>query len=64
MGADTQNARLFIVKSRGHFRAGFDPIAAATHYIAAPGTLDPDFTRIAYKRVRRPIWPLDENPWE
>ncbi|MCP5152664.1 MAG: M81 family metallopeptidase [Ectothiorhodospiraceae bacterium] len=63
VGIDPRARRLVVVKSFNHFRAAFDPIAAATLYVAAPGTLDPDFTRIPYRRIPRPIWPLDPDPW-
>jgi microcystin degradation protein MlrC len=46
-----------------HFRAGFEPIAKAILYVAAPGAIDFDYTRIAYTRLRRPIYPLDPDAW-
>ena len=32
-------------------------------YVAAPGAIDFDYRRIAYRRVRRPIYPLDPDAW-
>ena len=52
-----------VVKSMNHFRAGFEPIAKAILYVAAPGAIDFDYRRIPYTRLRRPIYPLDAGAW-
>jgi microcystin degradation protein MlrC len=52
---------LLVVKSRGHFRADFEPIAAAIIEVDAPGAANPNLDRYDFRRVRRPIWPLDSN---
>jgi hypothetical protein len=51
---------LVVVKSMNHFRAGFEPIAKAILYVAAPGAIDFDYRRIPYRNLRRPIYPLDD----
>jgi len=58
-GIDVGSKSIVVVKSTQHFRAGFDPIAAATIYCDAPGSLHGDLARLPYRRVRRPVWPLD-----
>jgi microcystin degradation protein MlrC len=63
VGIDPAAKRYVVVKSMNHFRAGFDPIAKAILYVAAPGAIDFDYTRIAYTRLRRPIYPLDADAW-
>lgn len=59
LGIDLASKRLVVVKSSRHFRARFDPIAAATIICDAPGALNSDLARLPYVRLARPIWPLD-----
>ena len=59
LGIELATKNLVVVKSSQHFRTGFDPIAAATVYCNAPGSLNLDLTRLPYAHIRRPIWPLD-----
>ncbi|WP_077036746.1 M81 family metallopeptidase [Pelomonas sp. KK5] len=59
LGVDPAAQRLVVVKSTQHFRAGFDPIAAATIYADAPGTLQADLSLLPYRHLQRPMWPLD-----
>ncbi|WP_374450041.1 M81 family metallopeptidase [Stella sp.] len=63
LGIDLAKRRMVVVKSTNHFFAEFGPIAAEVLYIDAPGAIPRDFTKIPYARVRRPIWPLDADPW-
>ena len=64
IGLDLTRYRIAAVKSAQHFAAGFAPIAASIVLGAGGGPLETDFRKIAYRDVRRPIWPLDEvtNP--
>lgn len=59
-GVDPWSKRIVVVKSSFHFYAGFAERAAAIVYCDAPGTLNSDATRRPYRRLRRPIWPLDD----
>ncbi len=63
LGLDPAAKRYVVVKSMNHFRAGFAPIAKSILYVAAPGTIDFDYRRLTYRRVRRPIYPLDPDAW-
>jgi microcystin degradation protein MlrC len=63
VGIDPAARRYVVVKSMNHFRAGFEPIAKAILYAAAPGPIDFDYRRIPYRRLRRPIYPLDPDAW-
>ncbi len=58
----TQCAKL-VVKSAEHFRAGFDDIATSIVYCAPPGVMSMDFSTLPYRRLQRPIWPLDSVPF-
>ncbi len=53
--------RTLVVKSRGHFRAGFDDIFPrdAIVEVDVPGLTAVVLTRVPYQNVLRPIWPLD-----
>jgi microcystin degradation protein MlrC len=59
LGIDVSARRLLVVKSSRHFRACFDPIASATFFCDAPGSLNSDLAQLPYVHLRRPIWPLD-----
>lgn len=59
LGIDVRRKRLVVVKSTQHFRAGFDPLAGATVYCDAPGTLNGNLAKLPYRHLRRPMWPLD-----
>lgn len=59
LGIDVTSRRLLVVKSSRHFRACFDPIASATFFCDAPGSLNGDLAQLPYVYLPRPIWPLD-----
>jgi len=63
VGIDPLKKRLLVVKSTQHFYAGFAPIASEVIYVAAPGTVIPDFKNIPYQRAGRLRWPMVENPF-
>jgi microcystin degradation protein MlrC len=60
LGIDPQKMKIVIVKSSQHFRAEFEPIASEIIYCDTPGSLNSDLKNIPYKKVPRPIWPLDD----
>ncbi len=59
LGIDLSHKKIVVVKSSNHFHAAFSKIAAAIHHLDTGGPFPPDPTRVTYKRVRRPIAPLD-----
>ncbi|MCC6457541.1 MAG: M81 family metallopeptidase [Caldilineaceae bacterium] len=61
VGIDPLQKQILVVKSMQHFYAGFAPIAAKILYVAAPGTLVPDFRLSDYRKARRDIWPIREG---
>jgi microcystin degradation protein MlrC len=64
-GVQPEREPLLVVKSRGHFRADFEPIARAIIEVDAPGAANPNLSRFAFRNVRRPIWPIDPDAtWE
>jgi microcystin degradation protein MlrC len=61
LGIDVGAFASLIVKSRGHFRAGFDewyPDKSIVEVDAA-GLTSPLLERFPWKRLPRPVWPLD-----
>ena len=62
-GIDIAAARCVVVKSRGHFRAGFAEFAPPQriHEVDTAGLTSPVLTNFAWKRLPRPIWPLDAS---
>lgn len=60
-GIDIGALRGLIVKSRGHFRAGFDEFFSHDRIIEvdAPGLTTQGLANLPYRQVPRPIFPLD-----
>lgn len=58
-GVDPASKRYILIKSKQHFRAGFEPIAKHVVMIAGPGVCSSDFSRFPYQHLSRPIFPLD-----
>ena len=60
LGIDPRAKKLLVVKSTNHFMAAFGPIAKEVLYLESDGPLSRTYAKIPYKKVQRPIWPLDE----
>lgn len=60
-GLDPLTARYVLVHSRQHFRAGFEPIAAHIELLAGPGVCTSDYASLGFRRVPRPMYPLDPD---
>ena len=63
LGIELAKLRGFVVKSRGHFRAGFDEYFGDSQIVEvdAPGLSSPVLARLPYKHLPRPLFPLDAN---
>lgn len=55
IGIDPADQRIVVVKSTVHFRADFDPIAAATLVAAAPGLNPCRLDRVPYRKLREGV---------
>ena len=66
VGLDPAAARAVVVKSRGHFRAGFAELFddAAIIEVSAPGVAPVDLALLSPVQLRRPIAPLDRALWD
>jgi microcystin degradation protein MlrC len=63
-GIDPLQKRYIMIKSRQHFRAGFEAIARHIVLVAGPGVCSSDYGQFPFKSLRRPIYPLDpETSW-
>ena len=58
-GIDPAALRVIGLKGKGHFRAAFAPIASSVVLVEGPGITGADLSRLPFRRIRRPIWPLD-----
>jgi len=63
LGIDIARARTVIVKSRGHFRAGFRPWFPPEHVreVDTAGLTSPVLERLSFVGLSRPSYPLDED---
>jgi microcystin degradation protein MlrC len=62
-GLDIAAARVVVVKSRGHFRGGFDEFFRHEQVIEvdAPGLTSPILSRFPWRHMPRPVLPIDDS---
>ena len=63
LGLDIAAARTVVVKSRGHFRAGFDLWFGPEQVVEVDtaGLTSPVLERFDWRGLPRPVYPLDED---
>jgi microcystin degradation protein MlrC len=59
VGLDPLREKILVVKSTMHYRAAFEPLAREIIEVDAPGLSSSNLLRFPFRRVRRPIFPLD-----
>ena len=59
VGIDPAAKRYLMLKSRVHWRAGLRALASAVVECAGTGVCTSDYDLLNFKRVRRPIFPID-----
>lgn len=59
-GLDPATATLTAVKSPAAFRAAYEPFAEKVLILDAPGVCSPNLSAFPWKRINRPIYPLDD----
>ncbi|MBC7940946.1 MAG: M81 family metallopeptidase [Chitinophagaceae bacterium] len=64
LGIELKNCRVILVKSAQHFKAHFSAIAPHSITLDSPGVCVADVTKLPFKRLPRPLWPWDEDPWK
>jgi|KBSSwiStaDraftv2_1062776.scaffolds.fasta_scaffold227715_2 microcystin degradation protein MlrC len=58
-GINPDHCKIVVVKSPNGFRAAYAPIAKKMIVVDTPGVSTANLARLPWKRVTRPIWPLD-----
>ena len=59
-GIEPSSLSIIGVKAAVAHRRAYDAIAAASYWVRTPGPCASDLRMLPYRRVRRPIFPLDE----
>jgi microcystin degradation protein MlrC len=60
-GIDPRRKRYVLIKSRQHFRAGFEPIARHIVMCDGDGVTSSDLRLFTYKNRRRPLYPFESS---
>jgi microcystin degradation protein MlrC len=60
VGLEPKDFKIVIVKSPAGFRAEFGPFAADIILSDCPGCASSRFSSLPYRRINRPLWPLDK----
>lgn len=58
-GIVPETCRFIGVKAAVAHRRAYERIAAASYWVATPGACPSDLTTLPYRRLRRPVFPLD-----
>ena len=58
-GVEVEALDVLGCKGMNHFRADLEPLSRKLVFLDSGGICSPDFARLPYRHVRRPIWPLD-----
>ncbi|UPJ94916.1 M81 family metallopeptidase [Bradyrhizobium sp. 172] len=61
VGIDPMAKKILVLKSSNHFMAAYGPMAKKVIYVDSGGALSGGSRTLHYRRVNRPIWPLDEK---
>jgi len=59
LGIEPEKKRYLMLKSRVHWRAGLGPLAGTVIECAGEGVCTSDYSTLNFRRVRRPVFPLD-----
>jgi microcystin degradation protein MlrC len=60
-GIDPRRKKYVLIKSRQHFRAGFEPIAKHIVMCDGDGCTASDLKLFKYTRIKRPLYPFDPD---
>ena len=64
MGIDPRSRNILLIKSTNHFYDSFSKIASEIIYCAAGKPYPNKPAETEYRKARRDIWPMVENPWD
>ena len=60
-GIEPRRMKIVVVKSPNGFRAEYEPIARKIFLVDTPGVSSANLRSMPYRRVPRPIYPLDAD---
>lgn len=60
LGVDPETLNVIAVKAAVGHRRAYDRIAASSYTVDTPGPCSSDLKALPYRKIRRPIWPLDQ----
>lgn len=60
LGIDLASKQIIVVKSSQHFYASYSKVGTEVIYAQADGPLRSDKSKLNYRKIQRPIWPLDD----
>ena len=63
LGIDPAACKVLVIKSANNFYAGFEAVAAETIYIDAGGVTGGRIEDLSFRRIERPKWPIDPDPF-
>lgn len=63
MGIDPREKKILLIKSTNHFYDSFSKIASEIIYCSAGKPYPNKPAETNYRKARRDIWPMVENPW-
>lgn len=61
-GINLEDKQVIGVKNLYKHTDVFAPLVKQQYYVATPGLCQPDFSKLGYERLTRPIWPFDPDP--
>jgi microcystin degradation protein MlrC len=61
LGIEPTELRIIVVKAAIAHRAAYSPIAGRMIEVDTPGITALDIRKFSYDRLRRPVFPLDDN---
>jgi microcystin degradation protein MlrC len=65
VGIQPAEQQIIVVKAAVRWRGGYGPITKHAIPVDTPGLGSADLSRFDYRRIRRPIYPLDqETEWD
>jgi microcystin degradation protein MlrC len=59
-GIEPTDKKILVLKSRGHFRAAYEPFSKLILEVDAPGLTTPNLSWFTYKNIPHPVWPFDK----
>ncbi len=59
-GINPEELNVIVVKAAVAHRAAYDPITARSFTVDTPGSCSSNLNRLPYRKVRRPLYPLDD----